>query len=123
MFLLKCQLGLSLNNGTLIGKIRLLGCSFVTSHKIHRMFGVGRNLWESSSPSPLPNQGRLERVTQDLVEAGSEYLQRRRIHSLSGQPDPVLRHPQREEVLPHVQTELPMLQFVPISSCPVTGHH
>jgi len=27
---------------------------------------------------------------------------------------PGLRHPQREEVLPHVQTELPMLQFVPL---------
>jgi len=35
----------------------------------------------------------------------------------------VLHHPQREEVLPHVQTELPMLQFVPIAPCPVAGHH
>jgi len=35
----------------------------------------------------------------------------------------VLRHPQREEVLPHVQTELPVPQFVPIAPCPVTGHH
>jgi len=35
----------------------------------------------------------------------------------------VLCHPQREEVLPHVQTELPVLQFVPVASCPVAGHH
>jgi len=26
----------------------------------------------------------------------------------------VLRHPQSEEVLPHVQLELPELQFVPV---------
>ena len=34
-----------------------------------------------------------------------------------------LRHPQREEVLPHVQLELPRLQFVPVAPCPVAGHH
>ena len=44
---------------------------------------------------------------------GLEYLQRRRLHDLPGQPVSVHRHPQREEVLPHVQTELPLLQFVP----------
>jgi len=66
------------------------------------MLGVGRDLYGSS---------------------GFGYLQRRRIHSLSQQPLAVVRHPQREEVLPHVQTELPMLQFVPIAPCPVTGHH
>ena len=26
-------------------------------------------------------------------------------------------------VFPHVQTELPLLQFVPVAPCPVTGHH
>ena len=35
---------------------------------------------------------------------GLEYLQRRRLHNLPGQPVPGLRHPQREEVLPHVQS-------------------
>ena len=44
---------------------------------------------------------------------GLEYLQRRRLHNLPGQPGPGLRHPQREEVLPPVQLELPLLQFVP----------
>ena len=43
-------------------------------------------------------------------------------HSLPGQPVPVLRHPQRE-VLPHVQTEHPLLQFVPTAPRPVAGHH
>jgi len=87
------------------------------------MFGVGRDLWGSSSPAPLQKQGHLEQAAQDLVQAGFEYLQRRRLHSLSGQPVPVLRHPQREEVLPHVQTELPVLQSVPVAPCPVAGHH
>jgi len=87
------------------------------------MVGVGRDLCASSSPTPLPKQGHLEQATQDLVQAGLEYLQRRRLHSPSGQPVPVLRHPQREEVLPYVQTELPVLQFVPVASCPVTGYH
>jgi len=89
----------------------------------HRITGIGRDLCGSSSPTLLPKQGRLQQAAQDLVQAGHEYLQRRRLHNLPGQPVPVLRHPQREEVLPHVQTELPVLQFVPIAPCPVTGHY
>jgi len=87
------------------------------------MFGVGRDLCGSSSPSLLPKQGHLQQAAEDLVQAGLEFLQRRRLHHLPGQPVPVLRHPRREEVLPHVQTELPMLQFVAIAPCPVAGHH
>jgi len=81
------------------------------------------DFWGSSSTTPLPKQGLLQQAAQDLVQAGLEYLQRRRFHNLSGQPVPVLHHPHREEVLPHVQTELPMLQSVPIAPCPVAGHH
>ena len=51
----------------------------------------------SSSPTLLPKQGHLQQAAQDLVQAGLEYLQRRRLHSLPGQPVPVLRHPQREK--------------------------
>ena len=47
---------------------------------------------------------------------GLEYLKRRRLHNLPGQPGPGLRHPQREEVLPPVQLELPLLQLVPMYS-------
>jgi len=88
----------------------------------HRMFWVGRDLWGSSSPTPLPKQDHLEQVAQDFIQAGFEHLQRR-IHNLPGQLVPVLRHPQSEEVLPCVELELPVLQFVPVVPFPVTGHH
>ena len=87
----------------------------------HRMFGVGKDLCGSSSPTPLTKQGHLQQAAQDLVQAGLEYLQRRRLHNLPGQPVPVLCHPQSKEVLPHVQTELPMLQFVPFSNPSAPG--
>jgi len=87
------------------------------------MVGFGRDLCGSSSPTLPPKQGHLQQAAQDLVQVGLEYLQRRRLHSLPGQPVPVLRHTQSEEILPHIQTELPVLQFVPIAPCPVTGHH
>jgi len=63
------------------------------------MFGVGRDLYGSSSPTLLPKQGHLLQAAQDLVQADLEYLQRRRLHNLPGQPVPVLCHPQSEEVL------------------------
>ena len=84
------------------------------------MLGFGRDLCGSSSPTPLPKQGHLHQAAQELVQVG---LQRRRCHNLTGQPVPVLHHPQNKEVLPHVQTEIPMLQFVPVAPCPVTGNH
>ena len=58
-------------------------------------------LWVIQS-NPLPKQGHPEQAAQDLVQAGLEYLQRRRLHSLPEQPVPVLRHPQSEEVLPQL---------------------
>jgi len=54
----------------------------------HRAVGVGRDLCGSSSLASLPKQGYLEQVAQDLVQVGFEYLQRRRLHNLSGQPVP-----------------------------------
>ena len=50
----------------------------------HRMFGVGRDLCGSPSPTPLPKQGHPEQAAQDLVQAGLEYLQRRRLHNKAG---------------------------------------
>ena len=73
--------------------------------------------------SPLLKQRHLQQAAQDLVQAGLEHLQRKRLHNLPGQPVPVLRHPQREEVLRHVQTELSVLQFVLVAPCPVIGHY
>ena len=62
-----------------------------TASQNHRLFGVGRDLWGSPSPTPLQKQGHPEQAAQDCVRAGREYLQRRRLHNLPGQPVPV--HP------------------------------
>ena len=53
-------------------------CNFCESQN-HRMVGVGRDLCGSSSPTLLPKQGHPEQAAQDLVQAGLEYLQRRRL--------------------------------------------
>jgi len=42
-------------------------------------------LWDIHS-NPLPKQGHPEQAAHDQVQAGLEYLQRRRLHNLSGQP-------------------------------------
>ena len=68
----------------------------ISPEQNHRMVGVGRDLCGPSSPTPLPKQGHLQQDAQDLVQAGLEYLQRRRLHNPSGQPVPVLCHPQSE---------------------------
>ena len=47
-------------------------------------------LWVTQ-PNPLPKQGHLQQAVEDLGQAGLEYLQRRRLHSLPGQPGPGLR--------------------------------
>jgi len=57
------------------------------------MAGVGRDLCGSSSPTPLPKQGHLQQAAQDLIQVGLEYLQRRRLHNLSGQPVPAADAP------------------------------
>ena len=44
-----------------------------------------------TQPNPLLKQGHLQQAVEDLVQAGLEYLQRRRLHSLPGQPGPGLR--------------------------------
>jgi len=46
------------------------------------MVGVGRDLCGSSSPTLLLKHGHLQQAAQDLVQAGLEYLQRRRLHNL-----------------------------------------
>jgi len=49
-------------------------CAQVTESQNHRMFGVGRDLCGSSSPTPLPKQGQPEQAAQDLVQPGLDYL-------------------------------------------------
>ena len=67
------------------------------------MVGVGRDLCGSSSPTLLPKQGHLQQTAQDFVQAGLEYLQRRRLHDLPGQPVPVLHHALRVPRFPTVR--------------------
>jgi len=50
------------------------------------MVGVGRDLCGSSGPTLLPKKGHLQQAAQDLVQAGLEYLQRRRLYNIPGQP-------------------------------------
>ena len=35
-----------------------------TESQNHRMFGIGKDLWGSSSPTPLPKQGHLQQAAQ-----------------------------------------------------------
>ena len=71
------------------------------NHRIPAWQGWKGPLWVPQ-PNPLPKQGHPEQAAQHRVQAGLEYLQGRRLHSLPGQPGPGLPHPQREEVLPRV---------------------
>uniref|UniRef100_A0A8B9Q2H3 D-aminoacyl-tRNA deacylase 1 n=2 Tax=Apteryx owenii TaxID=8824 RepID=A0A8B9Q2H3_APTOW len=89
----------------------------------HRIAEVGRDLWRSSSSTPLLKQRHLEHIAQDHVQVAFENLQRRRLRNLSGQPVPMLCHPHSEKVFSHVQMELSVFQFVPVASCAVAGHH
>ena len=72
---------------------------------------------------PPAEQDHLEHITQDGIQVGFEYLQKRRLHNLSGQPVPVLCHPHNKEVPSHIQLEPPVLQFAPTASRPFTGYH
>jgi len=57
--------------------------TILTESENHRMLVVGRDLWGSSSPTPLPKQGHLQQAAEDLIQVGLEYFQRRRTHNLS----------------------------------------
>ena len=87
------------------------------------MVEVGRDLWRSSSPISLLKQDLLERITQGYVQVAFEYLQGMRLHSLSGQPVLVLCHLNGKEVLPHMVMKPPVVQFIPITLCSITGQH
>jgi len=54
---------------------------------------------------------------------GLECLQRRRIHSLSGQPVPVLCQPHSNEIPLCLGVELTVFQFLRIAPCSVAVHH
>ena len=90
-----------------------------TIHKNHRITELkGLEGTSKDRVQPPCKAGSLQQAAQVGVQRGLEYLQRR-VHSLPGQPLPVLRHPRCEEVSSHVGVELPMLQFMDVSPCPV----
>lgn len=85
------------------------------------MAEIGRDLWKS--PGPIRSEARCpEQVAQAHVQVAYEDFQGGN-YSLSGQTVPVLHHPHNREVLPHIQRQNPVFQFVPIASCSRTGHH
>jgi len=53
------------------------------------MVQVGRDLCGPSSPTLLLKQGHLQQAARDLVQAGLEYLQRRRYSLLACSPQAV----------------------------------
>ena len=88
---------------------------YVLSSQNHRAAGVGGDLWRSSGPTTLLNQGHLGPVAQDHIQMASEYLQGWRLHNLHGEPVPVLHHPHSQKVFAGVQRDPPVFQFCPLS--------
>lgn len=74
----------------------------------------------SPTPTLLLKQGYLELIAHNYVQTDFEHLQGERLHNLSGQ---YLKSHHSERVFPDIQREPPLLQFGPIVSSPVTGHH
>lgn len=70
----------------------------------------------------LLKQEQLQLLTQTHVQMAFEDRQGCRLYHLAAQAVPVLCHLQSEELLPGVQRESPMFLFVPVASCPFTGH-
>lgn len=66
------------------------------------MVGIGRDLWRSSDPTPLIEQGDPEQVVQDGIQDGGFGISREGDSNLSGQPVPGVRHPQSKELSSHV---------------------
>ena len=83
--------------------------------------------WEGTSRGHLiqplgSSRAICSQIEQDHVQTAFECLQEWRLHHLPGQLIPLLSHPDSEKVFPNVQTEPSVFQFVPIASCPVSGH-
>ena len=96
-------------------------CS-VSESQNPRMAGIGRDLWRSPCPTPLleqapPEQGHRAASRQGVNVPGKG------LHTLPGQPVPLLWHPHRRDLFSHIEVELPVFQLVPVAPCPVIGHY
>jgi len=66
---------------------------------LQRTITVSQNCWgwkghlETIKSNPPAKIGSVKQVAQVGMQMGLEYLQRRRVHNLPGQPVPVLCHP------------------------------
>lgn len=86
-----------------------------------RMVEVGRDL-RVCLLQPLLKQGQQKQGAQNPAPTALEDLQEGDLTIFSVQAVPVLHRAQHRRAS-CVQAESPVLQFVPIASCPGTGHH
>ena len=57
-----------------VPKVTELALDRITELHSHRMVGVGRDLWGSSSSTPLLKQVDLQQAAQDHIQKGFELL-------------------------------------------------
>lgn len=99
-----------------LGDANILLFSLSYSENLHRLRGTSAHHLEQ-----LPAKaGSLGWVTQESIQLGFDYLQRRRLH-LSVQLISAFCHPQ-SKALSCVQVDFPVLQLKPIAPHPATGH-
>lgn len=102
--------------------VEVSGCSFLCfiGSQNHRIVNVGRDLKVFWSNTLLKQkEGHLEQVVQNCVQLAFKDFQEGRFYYLSGQAATA----QSLTVYPDSQMELAVFHFVPIASCPGTGHH
>lgn len=78
------------------------------------MFKIGRDHWRSLRPISLWQDGLIEYLIQDCVQMAFKYPAVRETPKPLRAIFPVLSH-SHSEVLPHVQVELPVCQFLPVA--------
>jgi len=94
-----------------------------TESQNHRQVEVGRDVWRTSGPSLLLEQGHLEPVPQDLVQMALNTFKDRDSTTFLGNLCQCFVNLTVNKALPDVQREPPIFHFVPIASGPVTRHH
>lgn len=96
--------------------------SLPTGFQRIRITGLGRDIWRSSSPTPLLKQVPWHRLCRKASHWDLTVSTKRDSASL-GSLSQCSCHPQSKAGLSHVQMELPVFHFVPVAPHPVPGHH